>query len=92
VTGLIGATPVAAAPEIVYVDRGHRLKKEDRLPIRTLLPGMKPQMTEEEQKLASRRQAIDPIIGHLKTDHRPDRCYLKGQTGGAIHAVPCVAG
>ena len=49
-------------------------------------------MTEEERKLASRRQAIEPIIGHLKSDHRLDRCYLKGQTGDAIHAVLSAAG
>jgi transposase, IS5 family len=53
---------------------------------------MKHLMTEEERKLASRRQAIEPIIGHLKSDHRLDRCYLKGQTGDAIHAVLCAAG
>jgi IS5 family transposase len=80
------------SPETVYVDRGYRLKKEDRLLIRTLLPDMKRQMTEEERKLASRRQAIEPIIGHLKSDLRLDRCYLKGQTGDAIHAVLCAAG
>jgi transposase, IS5 family len=83
---------VAVTPETVYVDRGYRLKREDRLPIRTLLPDMKRQMTEEERKLASRRQAIEPIIGHLKSDHRLDRCHLKGQTGDAIHAVLCAAG
>ena len=82
----------AITPQTAYVDRGYRLKKEDRLPIRTLLPDMKRQMTEEERKLASRRQAIEPIIGHLKSDHRLDRCYLKGQTGDAIHAVLCAAG
>jgi transposase, IS5 family len=53
---------------------------------------MKRQMTEEERKFASRRQAIEPIIGHLKSDHRLDRCYSKGQTGEAIHAVLCAAG
>jgi len=78
--------------QTVYVDRGYRLKKEDRLPIRTLLPDMKRQMTEEERKLASRRQAIEPIIGHLKSDHRLDRCYLNGQAGDAIQAVLCAAG
>ena len=83
---------VAVIPETVYVDRGYRLKKEDRLSMRTLLPDMKRQMTEKERKLASRRQAIEPIIGHLKSDHRLDRCYLKGQTGDAIHAAPCAAG
>jgi transposase, IS5 family len=82
----------AMTPQTVYVDRGYRLKKEDRLPIRTLLPDMKRQMTKEERKLASRRQAIEPIIGHLKSDHRLNRCYLKGQTGDAIHAVLCAAG
>lgn len=69
---------VAVIPETVYVDRGYRLKKEDRLPIRTLLPDMNRQMTEEDRTLASRRQAIEPIIGHLKSDYRLDRCYLKG--------------
>jgi transposase, IS5 family len=79
-------------PQTVYVDRGYRLKKEDRLSIRTSLPDMKHLMTDEERKLASRRQAIEPIIGHLKSDHRLDRCYLKDQTGDAIHAVLCAAG
>ena len=53
---------------------------------------MKRLMTEEERKLASRRQAIEPIIRHLKSDHRLDRCYLKGQTGDTIHAVLFAAG
>jgi len=33
-----------------------------------------------------------PIIGHLKTDHRMDRCYLKGSEGDVLHAVLCAAG
>ena len=53
---------------------------------------MKLHVAEEERKLASRRPAIDAVIGHLKSDHRLDRCYLKGQTGDAIHAVLCAAG
>jgi len=32
------------------------------------------------------------VVGHLKADHRMDRCPLKGQTGDAIHAVLCTAG
>lgn len=49
-------------------------------------------MIGEERKLASRRQAIEPIIGHLKSDHRLDRCHLMGQTGNAHQAVLCAAG
>ena len=53
---------------------------------------MKHLMTEEECKLASRRQAVEPTIGRLQSGHGLDRCYLKGQTGDAIHAVLCAAG
>jgi IS5 family transposase len=39
-----------------------------------------------------RCQAIEPIIGHLKADHRMDRCHLKESEGDEIHAVLCAAG
>jgi IS5 family transposase len=39
-----------------------------------------------------RRQAIEPIIGHLKSDNRMNRCHLKGPEGDVIHAVLCAAG
>lgn len=38
------------------------------------------------------RQAVEPAIGHLKTDHRMERCWLKGSEGDALHAVLCAAG
>ena len=41
---------------------------------------------------ASKGQAIEPIIGHLKADHRMDRCHLKGEQGDRLHAVLCAAG
>ncbi|MBD3743450.1 MAG: IS5 family transposase, partial [Stenotrophomonas sp.] len=47
---------------------------------------------EQERKLLKRRQAIEPIIGHLKADHRMDRCHLKGERGERLHAVLCAAG
>jgi IS5 family transposase len=46
----------------------------------------------QERKLLKRRQAIEPIIGHLKSDNRMNRCHLKGPGGDAIHAVLCAAG
>ncbi len=36
--------------------------------------------------------SIEPIIGHIKQDHRIDRCHLKGSQGDALHAVLCAAG
>lgn len=49
-------------------------------------------LTDEERRLLKRRQAIEPIIGHLKADHRMDRCNLKGSEGDALHAVLCATG
>ena len=49
-------------------------------------------ISEQERKPLKRRQAIEPIIGHLKADHRMDRCHLKGETGDRLHAVLCAAG
>ena len=39
-----------------------------------------------------RRQAIEPAIGHLKSDNRMDRCWLQGALGDALHAISCAAG
>lgn len=49
-------------------------------------------MTQEEKKMLKRRQAIEPIIGHLKAGHRMNRCHLKGAVGESLHAVLCAAG
>ena len=38
------------------------------------------------------RQAIKPIIGHLKAEHRMDRCHLKGAQGDRLQAVLCAVG
>ena len=44
------------------------------------------------KKLLKRRQAIEPLIGHTKADHRMDRCWLQGAVGDALHALSCAAG
>jgi transposase, IS5 family len=37
--------------------------------------------------LLRRRSAIEPVIGHLKQDHRMKRNYLRGQDGDCINAL-----
>jgi IS5 family transposase len=49
-------------------------------------------VTDEQRRLLKRRQAIEPIIGHLKSDYRMDRCHLKATEGDALHAVLWAAG
>lgn len=54
-----------------------------------------PWSQEEQAVCAARpgsRQAIEPAIGHTNHDNGTDRCWLKGQTGDALHAVLCAAG
>ncbi len=45
-----------------------------------------------KKQLLKRRQAIEPLIGHTKADHRMDLCWLQGATGDALHAISCAAG
>jgi IS5 family transposase len=42
--------------------------------------------------MIKRRSAIEPTIGHMKSDGKLGRNWLKGALGDAIHAVLCGAG
>ena len=39
-----------------------------------------------------RRAAVEPVIGHIKAEHRMGRNYLKGRDGDRINAVLAAAG
>ena len=41
-------------------------------------------MTKAERKILKRGQTIEPVIGHVKHDHRLLRCHLKGALSDAI--------
>lgn len=45
-----------------------------------------------ERGYHNRRAAIEPIIGHMKTDHRMIRNFLKGQRGDRCNAVLAACG
>jgi IS5 family transposase len=79
-------------PEVIYADLGYRGVDKDNPGVEIKHRGKDKRLTEDERRLLKRRQAIEPIIGHLKADHRMDRCHLKGTQGDAIHAVLCAAG
>jgi IS5 family transposase len=75
----------------VYVDLGYRGVDQDNPGVSIKYRGKYKSLTEQERKLLKRRQAIEPIIGHLKSDNRMNRCHLKGPEGDAIHVVLCAA-
>ncbi len=51
----------------------------------------KQKLTRTQQKPCKRRSAVEPKIGHLKTDNRMARCFLKGLARDAINAILAAA-
>ena len=82
----------AAKPATAFVDLGYRGVDAQNPDVHIVHRGKVKRLTEQERKLLKRRQAIEPIIGHLKSDHRMERCHLKGERGDRLHAVLCAAG
>ena len=37
-------------------------------------------------------RAIEPVIGHMKSDHRLDRCFLHGRIGDVWNVIGSAAG
>jgi len=48
--------------------------------------------TRSIRKWLKRRASIEPVIGHLKSDNRMSRNYLKGREGDCINALLCGCG
>jgi len=49
-------------------------------------------VTKTIRREMKRRAAIEPVIGHIKAEHRMDRNYLKGRDGDRANAVLAAAG
>ena len=77
-------------PKTVIVDRGY--KGAELEGIRILRSGQKRGSSRTLHAMIKRRSAIEPTIGHMKTDGRLARNPLKGALGDALHAVLCGAG
>lgn len=75
-----------------YVDLGYRGVDADNPGVRVMHRGRIKSMTKLERKRLKRRQAVEPVIGHVKQDHRMIRCHLIGSLGDALHAIACAAG
>ena len=76
----------------VFVDLGYRGVDADNPTVAVKHRGKYKSLSVSDKRMLKRRQAIEPIIGHLKQDHRMDRCHLKGEKGDRLHAVLCAAG
>jgi IS5 family transposase len=79
-------------PTTAFVDLGYRGVDAVNPQVRIVHRGKFKRLSRQERRRLKRRQAIEPIIGHLKAEHRMDRCHLKGEIGDRLHAVLCAAG
>jgi len=70
--------------------RGHNAPLSHKFKVFT--SGQKRRMTPAIKREMRRRAAIEPVIGHIKNEHRMDRNYLAHTQGDAINAVLAAAG
>jgi IS5 family transposase len=80
------------APKQVIVDLGYRGVDKENPNVEIIHRGKYKSLTRQQRRWLKRRQAVEPAIGHLKSDHRMDRCWLQGSLGDALHTVLCAAG
>ena len=79
------------APKEAYVDRGYRGHGLAE-PVKVWIAGAKRGVTLAIRKKLKRRNAVEPVIGHMKNDGRLGRSFLKGVAGDAMNALLCGAG
>jgi IS5 family transposase len=70
--------------------KGHHAPKEKRF--RVYVAGQKRGLTAAIRRAFRRRAAVEPVIGHLKAEHRMGRNHLAHSAGDAINAVLAAVG
>ncbi len=76
-----------------YVDKGYRGNPKQLGQTNIHLANRrKKSMKPSEWRWFKRRSAIEPVIGHMKSDNRMDRNYLKGSDGDKINAILAACG
>jgi len=70
--------------------RGHNAPPDYKF--RVFTSGQKRRMTPKIKRELRRRSAVEPVIGHLKSEHRMGRNYLWHRHGDAANAVLAAVG
>jgi len=98
--GFVTTSPAGApaATHAFYVERiladagyrGHTAPLSHKF--RVFTTGQKRRMTPAIKREMRRRAAVEPVIGHIKNEHRMDRNYLAHAQGDAVNAILAAAG
>jgi IS5 family transposase len=79
--------------ERILVDKGYRgHNAPDDYKFRVFISGQKRGVTPRIKRQLRRRSAVEPVIGHLKAEHRMGRNYLWYRHGDANNAVLAAVG
>jgi IS5 family transposase len=84
-------TLTGCAIERAYVDKDYRGHKTEN-PRRVFISGQKRGVYGVIKRELRRRSAIEPVIGHLKSDGHLGRCHLKGREGDAANVLLTAVG
>lgn len=76
--------------EVVYTDKGYRGHKIEQ--IKVYISGTKRKLSRWFREKMNRRQAIEPRIGHMKSEGKLGRNFLKGKLGDQLNAWLCGIG
>ena len=76
--------------EQAFVDKGYKGHGVEGKKV--YISGQKRGMTRTHKKHLKRRSAIEPHIGHMKSEGKLRRNYLKGTIGDTLNALLCAIG
>lgn len=89
---LLQDLPGSPTPHTAIVDLGYRGVDAEVTPVKVIHRGRIKTMNRRQRRMLKRRQAVEPVIGHVKADHGMRRNWLKGEIGDAVHPILCAAG
>lgn len=76
----------------VYVDLGYRKHDYTGDAKVNIVGRTRKKLSKSQRKWYNRRSVVEADIGHLKSDHRLDRNYLKGKAGDYINVILAACG
>lgn len=79
-------------PRLAFVDLGYRGHGVVGEPEVQVVPRRRRHLPRSLRRWMNRRAAIEPVIGHLKAEHRMERNRLKGERGDQLNAVLSACG
>jgi hypothetical protein len=76
----------------INVDKGYRGHNDVGQAVVRIAGSSNNGLSVSEKRRKKRRSSIEPVIGHMKKDHRLGRCMLKGSVGDGLNLIGSALG